>query len=94
MASLCQAYGDLQTATEPVVNEGLIAESGKRGDKSRHPAVMICASARASILSISRELGLTPKAREAIGLDVDDDEDGNEADEFERFLAQKSRRGV
>ncbi len=70
LASFCEAYDELRTATELIQKEGPIVKSGKHGGKSRHPAVMIAASARSSIVAIAREMGLSPKAREALNLEV------------------------
>jgi len=62
-------YSELQQALRLVKKEGMILR-GEKGGSYSHPALNIAASARKRIHFVMQNLGLTPKAREQLNLQL------------------------
>ncbi|WP_437231061.1 phage terminase small subunit P27 family [Planctomicrobium sp. SH661] len=62
-------YAELQSANAIVKRDGMILK-GEKGGKYSHPALNVANSARKRIHSALSDLGLTPRAREQLNLQL------------------------
>lgn len=72
LASFCTTYARLVEAEKAISDRGILVE-GYRGSIVKNPAVQVARDARAALVVLARELGLSPKAREALRVPLDDD---------------------
>lgn len=77
LEGFCSAYSRWVEAEREINRDGVVIE-GYRGGRVKHPALQIARDQREAMLKFARELGLTPKAREAISLPMEDPGDDDE----------------
>lgn len=71
LSGFCASYGRWVQAEQEISEHGILVE-GYRGSRVKNPAAQIARDNREAMLKFARELGLTPKAREALTLPLDD----------------------
>lgn len=71
LAGFCASYARMVESEREVSRDGVVIE-GYRGSRVKHPALQVVRDSRMTMLAFARELGLTPKAREALSVPLDD----------------------
>ena len=67
LSALCSAYGDLVESDAIIKAEGATVVNPTSGHVSAHPLIPVRASARRTVLALSREFGLTPASEQDLG---------------------------
>jgi P27 family predicted phage terminase small subunit len=99
VVGFCQSWADNLWCIETIQAEGRLL-TASNGARYLHPAVKIQRAALSAMLKFATELGMTPAARNSLGVlpeSLDDDPDdeffgAGRDDSFERFQRNERRR--
>jgi P27 family predicted phage terminase small subunit len=92
LAALCVARDLHRQAAEAVSEQGMVV-TGSDGVERPHPAIRVLSQQAALALRLSEALGMTPSARERLGIKGGEplrqyDEDGQPMETLEEYLAR------